>query len=675
MTRSTAGRPSAQPVNYFVTGATGFIGRRLVAHLLRLEHTGTVYALVRASSRQRLTDLAATLDGGERLVPVTGDITEPALGIDPAELEPIDHVVHLAAVYDFTASEEANHRANVVGTENVIEFAGRLDGAWLHHVSSIAVAGEHRGRFTEADFDLGQHFLSPYHATKFAAENLVREQQAVPYKVYRPSAVVGDSRTGEMDKIDGPYYFLPAISRLAALPARLPLPSIDLGATNLVPVDYVVDAMVHLMHADAPSGSTYHLASPRPQSLNEVYNAFARAAGAPRIAAVVPALPSAVLKRAGAAVGRFAESALRRVPGGVQARDAVLTELGIPPEVLPHLSMAVDFDTTATRSALVGSGIEPPQLRAYAAALYRYWAAHLDPDRARRSHPQGVLFGRTVLITGASSGIGRATARRVADHGATVLLVARRAEELQALHDEIVVAGGKAATYPCDLTDFDAVDALVKAVLAEHGAVDMLVNNAGRSIRRSLSLSTERFHDFERTMAINYFAPVRLTLGLLPAMRERRFGHVVNITSQGLEIDTPRFSAYLASKAALEEFALTGGRETLADGVTFTSVRMPLVRTEMIKPARVYRGIPSISADQAAKLVLKALVRRPVILSLPEGAAAELGGRVTPKLARALVNVSYHVQPESAPEARTRPAPPLISVARTVTRLLWRPRP
>lgn len=664
-----------QPVHYFVTGATGFIGRRLVAALLARPATGTVYALVRESSRQRLLDLAATLEGGQRLVPVTGDLTERALGVDVAELGSVTHVVHLAAVYDLTASEEANHRANVVGTSNVIDLVAQLDGAWLHHVSSIAVAGEYAGRFTEADFDLGQRFGSPYYETKFAAEKLVREQKSAPYKVYRPSAVVGDSRTGEMDKIDGPYYFLPAITRMAALPARLPLPSFDLGATNVVPVDYVVEAMAHLMHVESPSGSTYHLASPRPQSLNEVYNAFAGAAGAPRVALVAPRPASAVLRRAGALLGRAADAALSRIPGGREAAGAVLTELGVPPEVLPHLDMAVDFDTTATRQALAGSGIRLPELADYAPALYRYWAEHLDPDRARRSHPQGTLFGRTVLITGASSGIGRASALRVARHGAKVLLVARRADELHDVQSAIEAAGGTASSYPCDLTDFDAVDAVAKAVLADHGAVDMLVNNAGRSIRRSLSLSTERFHDFERTMAVNYFGAVRLTLALLPTMRERGFGHVVNITSQGLEIDTPRFSAYLASKAALEEFGLTAGRETLADGVTFTSIRMPLVRTEMIEPAGVYRGIPSISAEQAAKLVQKALIERPLILSLPEGTAAELGGRLAPRTARALMNLAYHVQPESAPEARTRPSPPLVAVARTVTRLLWQARP
>ncbi|MEV6906281.1 SDR family oxidoreductase [Amycolatopsis sp. NPDC051071] len=654
---------------YFVTGATGFLGKRLVARLLRRPETVAVHVLVRETSRGKLPS-------HEKLVPVTGDLTEPTLGVDPAEVGPLDHVVHLGAIYDLTASEAANRAANVDGTRNVLEFAAAANAGLLHHVSSIAVAGRYAGRFTEADFDLGQSFASPYHATKFEAEKLVRRHGKTPFRVYRPSAVAGDSRTGEMDKIDGPYYFLPAISRLATLPRRFPLAAPDLGATNLVPVDYVVEAIEHLMHADAPSGSTYHLASPRPQPLHEVYNAFARVAGGPKISAVLPARPSGALKRAGTRLARSAAAGFDRVPGGRSARAAVLKELGIPLEVLPHLSMEVDFDTAATTAALEGSGISLPPLKEYAGPLYRYWLEHLDPDRGRRRPGPEPLSGRKVLITGASSGIGRSSALAVAAKGGEVILVARRTDELEDVREQIVAAGGKASAYPCDLTDGDAVDALVKDVLAAHGAVDMLVNNAGRSIRRSLSLSTERFHDFERTMAINYFGPVRLILGLLPSMTERGFGHVVNVTTQGLQTDTPRFSAYLASKAALEKFGLTAGRETLSDGITFTSVRMPLVRTDMIAPTGSYRGMPASSPERAAGLVVKALEERPEILNLPEGKAAELVTLVAPKTARFFAHLVYRAMPESAPETRglARKAP-LASVAGAVTRLVWRRRP
>ncbi|MQA10135.1 MAG: SDR family oxidoreductase [Pseudonocardiaceae bacterium] len=653
---------------YFVTGATGFLGRHVVRRLLDRADCEAVYALVRPASQHRLTDLTAGWPNGDRVVPVPGNLTAPDLGVNLDELPSrLDHVVHLGAIYDFTADEEINRVTNVSGTGSVISLAS-LVGATLHHVSSVAVAGEHEGQFSETDFDLGQRLPSAYHATKFDAERLVREQRRVPWRVYRPSAIVGDSRTGEMDKVDGPYYFLPAISWLRRLPDALPLIAPDLGASNIVPVDYVADAIVHLMHADTPSGATYHLVNPEPQPIGEVYNAFARAAGAPRIRASTPGWISAPARRSVRALGRFAASGAGQLAGSVRA---VLGELGVPADVVPHLSFAGTFDSTATRAALAGSGLEVPALGDYADVLYRYWRRHLDPDRARRPDPRGPLYGRVVLITGASSGIGRASAREVARRGAVALLVARRSTQLEELRDEIVAAGGRAAAYPCDLTEDEAVEGLIKQVLIEHGTVDMLVNNAGRSIRRSVHLSVDRLHDFERTMALNYFGPMRLILGLLPHMRERRFGRIVNVTTMGTQVTTPRFSAYLASKSALEMFGRVANNELLGDNVTCTSVRMPLVRTPMIEATPAYRAMPAVSPEKAARLVLRALVRHPETITGPTGTVLELARILAPRAARTVAHLGYGVTAESAPEARERKRP-LPALAATATRLLWR---
>ncbi|OLR89507.1 SDR family oxidoreductase [Actinokineospora bangkokensis] len=633
---------------YFITGATGFLGRNLVGRLLARPDCERVFALVRPESTARFEALASGWPHPERVTAVPGDLTEPGLGVAPDALPgPVDHVVHLAAVYDFTAPAEVNEATNTTGTRRVIEFAAANRARLLHHVSSIAVAGDHRGRFAETDFDLGQRHHSPYHATKFAAEELVREQGEVPYRVYRPAAVVGDSRTGEMDKVDGPYYFLPALVRLARLPRALPLVLPDLGATNLVPVDYVVDAMAHLMHRDAPSGTTHHLTAPGRQPVTEVYNALADAVGAPRVAVTLPVrLP-----------------AVRAVPAPAAA---LLAELGIPAEVLPHLDIPTEFDTRATEAALAGSGVRLRPFAEYAGALVRYWAEHLDPDRAWVS--PGSLRGRRVVVTGASSGIGRATALAAAARGAHVLLVARRQDELELVRAEITAAGGSASTHPCDLTDGDAVDALVK----ELGEVDVLVNNAGRSIRRSVHLAVDRLHDYERTMSLNYFAPLRLTLGLLPGMRARGFGRVVNVTTMGLQSDTPRFSAYLASKAALEAFGRSAGRELVGDGVTVTSVRMPLVRTPMIGPTSLYSGLPAASPDRAARMVLRAMTAGPDVVQRPEGLAVELLRVFAPDLARQVLGLAYRLSPESAPEARRRAEHPLRVLLSAVVRPAWR---
>ena len=253
--------------------------------------------------------------------------------------------------------------------------------------------------------------------------------------------------------------------------------------------------------------------------------------------------------------------------------------------------------------------------------------------RLLRSSGPSPLAGRVVLVTGASSGIGEATARAAAARGATVLLVARRAEALDLLASEVAASGGRAAAYPCDLTDGDAVDALVERVLADHSAVDYLVNNAGRSIRRSLEASQDRFHDFERTMAVNYFGPVRLTMGLLPAMREQRFGQVVNVVSWGIQLKAPKFAAYLASKSALDTWARIAARETWGDNVTFTNMRFGLVHTPMVEATvQHYRRWPAMTADEAAARVVRALEERPVSWNTPAGRAGSVLELVAPRL-------------------------------------------
>ena len=262
------------------------------------------------------------------------------------------------------------------------------------------------------------------------------------------------------------------------------------------------------------------------------------------------------------------------------------------------------------------------------------------------------LVGMTVMVTGASSGIGEATARAVAARGAKVLLVARRADELARIVAEIESAGGEASAYPCDLTDGPAVDRMVAAVLREHGHVDMLVNNAGRSIRRSLSLSYDRLHDVERTVAINYVAPVRLILALLPQMVERGDGHVVNILTWGVQVKAPKFAAYIASKTALDTFCRIAGRETYADGVTFTNVRLSLVRTDMIGPTDVYRRSPALSPEKAAAKVVRALEDRPLTVNTLVGSVSEVLNLVAPRLSDAVAHAAAKRFPDSPAAAR-----------------------
>jgi NAD(P)-dependent dehydrogenase (short-subunit alcohol dehydrogenase family) len=289
-----------------------------------------------------------------------------------------------------------------------------------------------------------------------------------------------------------------------------------------------------------------------------------------------------------------------------------------------------------------------PALDTYADKLWDYWERNLDPDLFKDRSFAGAVNGRRVLITGASSGIGRAAALKIAAAGGIPLLVARTPEKLDAVRQEIERAGGTAYTYPADLSDYDSIDAMLAAVLAEHPAVDMLINNAGRSIRRSVALSYDRFHDYERTIRLNYLGTIRLVLGLLPHMRERKSGHIVNVSSIGVQASPPRFSAYVASKAALDAFTRVVSSETIGDNVTFTTIHMPLVRTPMIAPTKLYDSFPTISPDEAADLICEALRARPKQINTRLGTFAEVAYAVAPKAVDRILHMAYKVFPESS---------------------------
>ncbi len=273
--------------------------------------------------------------------------------------------------------------------------------------------------------------------------------------------------------------------------------------------------------------------------------------------------------------------------------------------------------------------------------------AQVARARRRLTGAPSPLAGRVVLVTGASSGIGEHTAYAAARAGARLLLVARRADELDRVAEAVRALGAEASTYTCDLTDGEAIDALVEQVLAEHGHVDHLVNNAGRSIRRSLAASADRFHDVERTMAINYFGPVRLTMGLLPAMRAQGFGHVVNVVSWGVQLKAPKFSAYLASKAAIDTWGRILAREARSDGVHVTNMRFGLVKTPMIAPTKEYENQRAMTAEQAGEQVVRVMEDLPPTWGHPVGYVGEALGLVAPRLTDAVMHRLHQRIPDT----------------------------
>ncbi len=631
-------------MDYFVTGGTGFIGRHLVEKLL--ERDGDLHVLVRAGSVGKLEERMAQWGHPGRVHAVVGDLAAPRLGLaddQVAELTgKIDHFFHLAAVYDMTADDERNRVANVDGTRHAVELANALEAGCFHHTSSIAAAGQYKGLFREDMFDEGQKLEHPYHRTKFESEQIARTETTVPWRVYRPAVVVGHSQTGEMDKIDGPYYFFKLIQRSRnALPQWFPLIGPELGHTNIVPVDFVAAAMDHIAHRPGLDGQAFHLTNPTSQRSGAVLNTFARAAHAPRMALRID-------KRLTDALPKGPLAMAMKLPALRGMRKGVLAEAGVPDDVIEYVGLTAEFDTRDTERALEGSGIAVPELDAYAWRLWDYWERHLDPDLFRDRSFEGAVNGKTVVITGASSGIGKAAAKKIAAAGGIPLLVARSADKLEMTRQEIEAAGGTAYVYSADLSDLESIERLTEAMFAEHPAVDVLVNNAGRSIRRSIALSYDRFHDFERTIQLNYLGTIKLIIGLLPHMRERRRGHIVNVSSIGVQTNPPRFSAYVASKAALDAFTRVVGTETVGDNVTFTTIHMPLVRTPMIAPTKMYDSFPTISPEEAADLICEAIRSRPKHINTRLGTFGEVAYALAPKAMDQVLHMAYKVFPDSA---------------------------
>jgi NAD(P)-dependent dehydrogenase (short-subunit alcohol dehydrogenase family) len=632
------------PMTYFVSGGTGFIGRFLIDRLL--ERDGTVHVLVRKGSVKKLDALRERWGEREkRVVAVVGDLSRPKLGIAPAELArlkgKVRHFFHLAAVYDLAADAASQEEANVEGTRHAVQAAEAIGAGCFHHVSSIAAAGLYDGVFREDMFEEAEELDHPYFRTKHDSEGLVRADCKVPWRVYRPGIVVGHSRTGEIDKIDGPYYFFKLIQKMRrALPAWMPTIGIEGGRINIVPVDFVAGALDHIAHKKGLDGQCFHLTDPEPRRVGEILNVFARAAHAPQMtmrlnAKMFSFIPSFVIDSV------MSLAPVRRI------QKQVLSDLGIPRDMFTFVNYPTRFDNREVQRALKGSGIEVPRLEDYAWRLWDYWERHLDPDLFIDRSLEGKVGGKVALVTGGTSGIGEATAYKLAQAGAQVVVVARDAEKAQPVLQRIEALGGKGRFVSCDLSSLEDCDRLVALVLEEYGRIDYLVNNAGRSIRRGIASSYDRFHDFERTMQLNYFGSLRLIMGFMPAMVAQGGGHVINISSIGVLTRAPRFSAYVASKAALDAFSDCAASEFIDNNVHFTTINMPLVKTPMIAPTRLYDNVPTLTPEQAADLVVEAIIHRPVRIATRLGIFGEVLHAVAPKVTQIILNTAFRMFPDS----------------------------
>ncbi|MAD65368.1 SDR family oxidoreductase [Haliea sp.] len=651
-------------MNYFVTGGTGFIGRFLVPRLL--DRGGRVYLLVRPGSLAKVDGLRELWGANRRqVVAVEGDLSEPRLGVKAAWIRQhagkIDHFFHLAAIYDMQASAESQRKSNVEGTRQALVLAKALKTGCFHQVSSIAAAGLYEGTFTEDMFEEAGALDHPYFQTKHESEGIVRAEERLKWRIYRPGMVVGHSVTGEMDKVDGPYYFFETLRSLSkVVPEGLPLLMNKAGLLNIVPVDYVVAAMDHLAHLPGHDRECFFLTDPDGIRVGDLLKTLMRVSHGPKLRAVDASLLDSATRLAGKGIGHLGP--VRKLG------ERLIAQMGIPPQVVAYINYPTHFDSTRTRALLEPAAIQCPPFEEYAPVIWDYWLHFLRKDAGALEKDVDTLFdrlvgrptlaalrkrvkGKVVVVTGATSGIGRECALRLARADARVVLVARTVEKLEETIAAIEEQGGVAHAYACDVADLDACDKLVTDVTADFGGADILINNAGRSIRRSVRYSYDRFHDFERTMQLNYFGALRLIMGFLPGMEQREQGQVINISSIGVLTSPPRFSAYVASKAALDAFSLCAAPEFSRCNIEFTTIHMPLVRTPMIAPTGLYKAFPTLSPEQARDLVMKAIVSRPKKVSTSLGVAGAVAQATMPSFTEAFLSQAYDLFPDS-PAAR-----------------------
>ena len=646
-------------MQYFVTGATGFIGKRLVKKLL--ERKGAVvHFLIRKESEGKVAGLREFWGvSAAKAIPVFGDLTAKKLGVTGDDIKKIkgqiDHFYHLAAVYDLGADEESQIAVNIEGTRNTVELAKAIDAGHFHHVSSIAAAGLYEGVFREDMFDEAENYDHPYFMTKHESEKIVRKECKVPWSVYRPAMVVGDSQSGEMDKIDGPYYFFKLIQRMRQiLPPWMPSIGLEGGRINIVPVDFVVKALDHISHKSDIAKKCFHLVDPVGYRVGDVLDIFSKAAHAPKMnlfinAALLGFIPKSVKK------GLMAVAPVRRI------RNAVLKDLGLPEDMLTFVNYPTRFDCRETVTALKGSGVECPNLKDYAWRLWDYWERHLDPDLHIDRSLRGTVAGKVVLVTGGSSGIGLAAAHKFAEAGAVTIICGRDQDKLDEACKEAKERGYAFVAYAADIADMADCDRFTQLLQTNHGGVDFLINNAGRSIRRAIESSYDRFHDFERTMQLNYFGCLRVTMGLLPGMVAKRKGHIVNISSIGVLTNAPRFSAYVASKSALDAWTRCASSEFADQGITFTTINMPLVRTPMIAPTKIYNNVPTLAPEEAGDMIAQACIFKPVRIATRLGITGQLLHALVPRIAQIVMNTSFRMFPDSSAAKGDKSAKPQLS--------------
>jgi NAD(P)-dependent dehydrogenase (short-subunit alcohol dehydrogenase family) len=645
-----------------VTGASGLLGKHLVDILLENGHHVTL--LLRNpehTSKKTLIEKwikkATTVRNHGRNSDINvwnGDITKKNLGVDDGlALTDFNHIYHLAAVYNLNADKDATLSTNVNGTEHLLEKMDddKFRGVF-HFAGSVSIAGDFKGEFSERMFSEGQQHGHVYNRSKYLAEKIVREkhtsQNNYDIRIYRPSHIVGHSKTGEMDKIDGPYYGFAAISAMKKkLPPWFPIvmPKTKV-LMDMVPVDYVAEAMYTLSmmeKSELPDDLfCFHLTDPNAPTLTEASEMMLNAAGGPKVQFTFST------RMVNAYLGLIKQAA--NLKGVEMVKDGLLSSLNVPLGVLDAMLLNVRFGAGETTQLLRKKGVDLLPFESYVETLWDYYNRHLDPDKTKEERSDAAFRGKIVLITGGSEGIGFASAKRCVSYGAKVIIAARNQNKLDKARFKLEPIakenGGSVEAVTCNVSDLEECDNLVAYILNQYGYVDILFSNAGLSIRRSISKAIDRFHDYQRTMQTNFFGPLKIVLGLLPSMAERRNGHILYSSTMNTMAPTPWFSAYAASKSALDAIGDSLAGEYADKNIHFTSLKFPLIKTGMLAPTKDYDDIPLASPEFAAQMFVDAVLNKLRKNMTGLGVAMGIAGLFTPKVLTQVYNYIYRVWPD-----------------------------
>ncbi|MFV2144871.1 SDR family NAD(P)-dependent oxidoreductase [Isoptericola sp. G70] len=589
-----------------VTGAAGFLGRQLLLELGDRHPAATILAVVRGGVEDELRAWLTERRGRtERLEVVVGDVTQERCGLDARTVARLaatkTYVYHCAARYDLERPDpELDAQVNVDGTRTVLRLAEEVGAAGFSLMSSVAVAGTYHGVWTEEHLHETHAWRSSYASSKHRAEVLVHESTLPSRSVFRLGVLVGDELTGTYFKPDGVYSFFGAIRKIhEAVPLGVPLPTIGWGAIPLCPVDHAARAVVALAAAPDDGLTVHHVFEDEVLRAGDIMRLVLEAAGRPR---------SAEVSWLGHLVQGFNERAEHDGVLTQLKNDAIdiLHDVGVPRYLVGELNQPTQFSNAATSARLAALGIGSPAFEQYASRTWHGWLAHEARAPGRRELE--FFRGKHVVMTGGSSGVGAGILRRLLEHGvASVVVLGRNRKRLDDVL-EYQPGAERVELVDCDLLDDASVGAAIDRLAQAGREVDLLVLSAGLSIDRPLRDMSADLEELSRMTQVNFVAPMRLVRALVPLMADRPDARVVTLSSIATQLDVPGFSMYSATKAALDQAFAVLPSELTGSGVSFVSVRLPLVKTPMTNVNIRLRNVPMLSVGAAVDMVVAATV-------------------------------------------------------------------